>query len=606
MTETVAVIDVGSNSIRLVIYKGPRRAPLPILDEKVPCGLGRGMDSEGRMSPHSVDLALRTVSRFVDIARSMRVCAIKAVATAAVRNAADGSEFKEAVERRCGISLRVLSGIEEARLSALGTLCAIPEADGIMGDIGGGSLELVEICDGQTGNHATLPLGTIPLLESGLSPAKARRKLIAPLLDKLPWLESAKKKTFYAVGGSWRALAKKHMKFSDYPLRIVHGYSLSRSRAIEMTREIAEIPSGSPRALWMLGRNRAESAPYAAMLLKSLLKKTGVSSLEFCTYGLREGCIYDDLSPRQRSFDPLVVMCEGIALKMGRSVSAGEAFCRWIEEAVPDESVGDPRLRLAACHLSDIGIFEHPEYRAEQVFLRILRMPFVGITHPERVKVALSVASRHAAMGNLLRRWEVSGFLRDDDVEEARVTGLALRLAYTVSGGVARILESTRLESTAGKLTLHMPDQIPHPETVGRRLGALAKALGCDYETIARGEDTKGFRSGPQKSDSTLSVFPWYSKRVYRRYIMKSKRRNHSPQFKAKVAFLAVKGDKTVAELARQFEVHPNQISMWKKKQLDNAADKVFGQGVGSVSSGNEGGSSVLRIRDGDILFPEA
>lgn len=485
---TVAVIDVGSNSIRLVIYKGPRRAPLPILDEKVSCGLGRGMDSRGRMSPRSMDLALRTVTRFVDIARSMGVSGTKAVATAAVRNAANGPDLKEAVERECGVSLRVLSGMEEARLSALGTLCAIPEADGIVGDIGGGSLELVEVCEGEIGNHATLPLGTIPLLESGLGPAKARKRLIAPLLDELPWLENAKKKTFYAVGGSWRALAKKHMESEDYPLRIVHGYSLSRSRAVSMAREISEMSSGSLQDLWILGRNRVESAPYAAALMKSLLKKTDVDNLTFCTYGLREGCIYDDLSPEQRSLDPLIVMCEEIALKMGRSVEDGKAFCRWMEAAIPDEYAGDSRLRLAACHLSDIGISEHPEYRAEQVFLRILRMPFVGITHPERVRVAFSVASRHAAIGNLVRRWEVSDFLSGDDIEEARVTGLALRLAYTVSGGVTRILESTRLERIGEKLTLHMPDQIPHPETVGRRLGALAKAIGCDYETIARGD----------------------------------------------------------------------------------------------------------------------
>ena len=488
-TGTVAVIDVGSNSTRLVVYKGPRRAPLPILDEKVPCGLGRGMDAEGRMSPQSMDLALRTISRFVDIARSMGVSGIRAVATAAVRNAANGPGFKNAVERECGISLRVLSGMEEAKLSALGTLCAIPEADGIVGDIGGGSLELVEVCEGEIGNHATLPLGTIPLLESGLGPAKARKKLIAPLLDELPWLENAKKKTFYAIGGSWRALAKKHMESEDYPLRIVHGYSLSRSRAVSMAREISEMSSGSLQDLWILGRNRVESAPYAAALMKSLLRKTDVDNLTFCTYGLREGCIYDDLSPEQRSLDPLVVMCEEIALKMGRSVEDGKVFCRWMEAAIPDEYSEDPRLRLAACHLSDIGISEHPEYRAEQVFLRILRMPFVGITHPERVRVAFSVASRHAAIGNLVRRWEVSDFLSGGDIEEARVTGLALRLAYTVSGGVTRILESTRLERTGEKLTLHMPDQIPHPETVGRRLGALAKAVGCDYETVARGEN---------------------------------------------------------------------------------------------------------------------
>ena len=497
-TGTVAVIDVGSNSIRLVVYKGSRRAPLPILDEKVPCGLGRGMDPEGMMSPRSVDLGLRTVSRFVDIARSMSVSGIKAVATAAVRSAANGPDFKNAVERQCGISLRVLSGMEEARLSALGTLCAIPDADGVMGDIGGGSLELVEINEGKIGNHATLPLGTIPLLESGLSPEKARKKLIAPSLDELPWLESAKGKTFYAVGGSWRALAKKHMHFEDYPLRIVHGYNLSRSKALDLTRRIAGMSTEALRGLWILGRNRIETAPYAAEFMKGLVKRTGVSDVTFCTYGLREGCIYDDLPERQRILDPLVTMCEEVALKMGRSVEDGEALCQWIASAVPDKRDRASRLRLAACHLSDIGISEHPEYRAEQVFLRILRMPLVGITHPERVKVALSVASRHAAVGDLTRHWEVSGFLGRGDVEEARITGLALRLAYTVSGGVTHILKSTKLEKTGKKLVLHMPNQMPHPETVGRRLGALARAVGCDYETVACGEkqqDEKLFRT---------------------------------------------------------------------------------------------------------------
>ena len=194
-TGTVAVIDVGSNSIRLVVYKGLRRAPLPILDDKVSCGLGRGMDREGMMSPQSMDLALRTVSRFVDIARSMRVSGIKAVATAAVRDAANGPDFKNAVKRRCGISLRVLSGMEEAKLSALGTLCAIPDADGVMGDIGGGSLELVEIREGKIGNHATLPLGTIPLLESGMSPEKARKKPYrSPALKNFPGLRMRKGK----------------------------------------------------------------------------------------------------------------------------------------------------------------------------------------------------------------------------------------------------------------------------------------------------------------------------------------------------------------------------------------------------------------------------
>ncbi len=485
----MAVIDVGSNSIRLVVYKGPRRAPLPVLDEKVQCGLGRGMDSHRMMSPQSVDLAIRTISRFADIAHSMRVSEIKAVATAAVRTAANGEEFRQAVENECGISLQVLTGEQEARLSASGMLCSIPDADGIVGDLGGGSLELVEVCGGKIRNLVTLPLGTIPLSESGFSPQKVRRKLASPLLDEISWLKNSRGKTFYAVGGSWRSLAKNHMETEDYPLRIVHAYSLSRVETVEMLSDVSEISPDSVRALEIFGRSRAEHAPYAAALMESVIRKTGVDQIVFCTYGLREGCIYDGLSEEQRQLDPLVVMCEEVALRAGRTSESGETLYRWISTVLPDISSTNPRLMLAICHLSDIGISEHPEYRAEQVFLRISRMPIVGISHPERVKIALSVASRHAAVATLVRRWEETDLLDKDAIEQSRVIGLALRLAYTVCGGVMRILENTRVECLLEKMILYMPDQLPHPETVGRRLGSLAKALGCDYETVSRRQE---------------------------------------------------------------------------------------------------------------------
>ncbi len=483
-----AVIDVGSNSIRLVVYKGPRRAPLPVLDEKVQCGLGRGMDSRGTMSPQSVDLAMRTISRFVDIAHSMKVSSIKAVATAAVRAALNGEEFKKAVENECGIPLRVLTGEEEARLSANGVLYSIPYADGIVGDLGGGSLELVEVHGGRIENLVTLPLGTIALSESGFNPQKAQRKLASPLLDEISWLEKAAGKTFYAVGGSWRSLAKNHMETEDYPLRIVHAYSLSSEEAIEMLSDVSEIPPDSAKAFEIFGRARSEHAPYAAAVMESIIRKTAVSQVVFSTYGLREGCIHGDLSVEQRRLDPLVVMCEEVVRRAGRTSESGEALYRWISAVLPDISTANPRLMLAICHLSDIGISEHPEYRAEQVFLRISRMPLVGIGHSERIKIALSVASRHAAVADLVRRWEETGLLDKDGIARSKVIGLALRLAYTVSGGVARILENTKVEYLPGKMVLHMPDQLPHCETVRRRLGSLARALGCDYETVPRGQ----------------------------------------------------------------------------------------------------------------------
>ena len=477
----VAIIDIGSNSVRLVVYEGAKRAPLPVFNEKVICGLGGELESGGRMSEESMNLAIHGLNRYVALTKSMCVPRVHTVATAAVREASNGAAFVKRVERDCGLDVNVVSGSQEAELSALGVLSAIPKAQGVMGDLGGGSCELVKLGGGRLRQKATLPLGV--LRSAGCNPTDAA---IDCRLSNLGWLDLSKGETFYAVGGAWRALARIHMEQAHYPLHVIHQYSINALEALSFLQFVGNLSRATLRGVQGLNRQRIDSVPYAARLLERLIFNTGVESLVFCSYGIREGCLFDRLSRKRRSQDPLIAMSQEVASRSGRRTSDGDSLANWIGPVFENAALDMARLRLAAAHLADIGWSEHPDYRAEQVFLRILRMPLIGLDHSERSMLALSVASRHSTIDKIVQRWRIDGLLNEERIAEARSIGLAMRLAYTLTGGAIGLLNSIRLERHNGSLKLFIPTQanILVGDVVERRLRALANSLKCSYEIV--------------------------------------------------------------------------------------------------------------------------
>ena len=480
----VAVIDIGSNSIRLVVYDGAKRAPLPIFNEKVVCGLGRGLDAKGEMSADSMALALKSLHRFVALTGAMGAPRVYAVATAAVREAKNGKAFVDRIRHECGLDVEVISGGREARLSACGVLSAIPAARGVMGDLGGGSVELVRLEDGAQLETATLPLGALRLVGSGHSVSDITTKQIDPHLKSLDWLAKGAGGTFYAVGGAWRALARIHMDQAQYPLHVIHNYRLSAGAALDFARFVSHLSRNTVERVQGVSRQRVEAVPYSARLLERLIQEAKVKDVVFCAYGLREGCLYDRLSKKRQKKDPLIAMAEEVAGRTGRATADGVALARWIDPVFPERTPQAARLRLAAAHLSDTGWSEHPDYRAEQVFLRILRMPLVGLDHVERAMLALAVASRHASMDAVLSRWRIDTLLDEARLAEARAIGLALRLAYTLSGGAISLLDTCRLNRNGDRLELILPAHadILVGDIVERRCKALAKALKCEVD----------------------------------------------------------------------------------------------------------------------------
>ena len=482
-----AVVDIGSNSVRLVVFDGPFRAPAPKFNEKVLCGLGRRLTQTGRLDEDGVRLATATLRRFVALARRMGVEDLQVVATAAVRDADNGADFVAEIERQCQVPVRVLAGAEEARYSALGVVSGIPDADGVMGDLGGGSLELVALDQGRLGQGLTLPLG--PFRLAGLGEDAARGQ-IDRAFAAVPWLDAVRGRSLYLVGGAWRAIARIHMAQTNYPLRIIHHYRLSLGEADEIARLLSRQSRESLLRLEGVPRRRHDTLPLAALTLRRLLKRVAPREVVFSAHGLREGMGYAALSEAVQAEDPLLAAARDMAAYEGRFGEHGTELFEFTAPLFGGEGAAQARLRQAACLLADTAWRVNPDYRGEQAFRRILRAPFAGIDHPGRAFIALAVYARYEGGCNEQTVAQVRGLAREEELARAVRLGLALRLASTLSGGAAGVLGEITLVPEGGSLLLEAaPSAVDlMGETVVRHHEALARNLGLNSDFRVRPE----------------------------------------------------------------------------------------------------------------------
>lgn len=478
----LGVIDVGSNSVRLVVFDEPLRLPTAMFNEKVLCGLGRGLGETGALDEDGAKQALIAIRRFVTLAKKMKVSALQIVATAAVRDASNGAAFVAQIERDTGEKVRVLSGIEEATYSAYGVLSGIPEACGVMGDLGGGSLELVAIDGHKLGDSVTLPLG--PLRIAGLGSYGVVKAYIDEQIAKVGWLKKWKGKSLYAVGGSWRAIARVHMAQKHSPLHIIHQYTLSRAEANDFSRLLAKQSKESLARTEGVPRRRQDALPLAALVMRRVLKVLEPKDVVFSANGLREGLAYALLSEQQRDEDPLLAGCRHMAGRESRFGEHGAEIDRFIAPIFERDGAARRRIRLAAAILSDMAWRVHPDYRGEHSLGAILHAPFGAIQQSERALLALTLFTRYAGTASdpvAAPAWQL---LNAEEIEYALRIGLAIRLAQTLSGGVPGILGDCKLRFNGNGILLELPAQHAtlDGEAVQRRAEALGKALGRSSE----------------------------------------------------------------------------------------------------------------------------
>ena len=484
-----AIVDIGSNSVRMVVYDQLGRAPLPRYVEKSLCRLGDGLAQTGAISADGFRRTVEALRRFKAIADVMGVSRIDVTGTEAIRRASNGPELAAAIKDASGMAVRILEGREEARYAALGVVSGFFRPVGLVGDMGGGSLEVAHAIDDTVGdNWTSLPLGALPveaLLDEGLSEAK--KKIDRMMKENLP--PSLAMPAFFAVGGGWRALAKVHMATEDAPVPVVHGYTLGTKIVRAFAKHLLRLPPAKLASLPGMPERRARTTAAAALVLDRLLKRLEPERVTFSALGLREGWLFSQLKPAERYLDPIVEGARLIGLPQARVPGFAPALLPWTAQLFPGESPAETRLRVAVCALSDIAWRDDADLRAEESFRRLLRMPFIGIDHPERVFIAAAIHSRYGGKPDAPWLSPAIELLTPAMRRRANILGRAILLAYRLSGSASDILGESRLTIQPDGIRLEVGGaaRAPDSEAVTARLRLLATAMGVRrYEVAER------------------------------------------------------------------------------------------------------------------------
>lgn len=481
----LAVVDIGSNSVRLVVYEGLARSPTALFNEKVLCGLGREVQTTGLLAADAVEQALSSLKRYRALCNTLGVKKVMAIATAACRDARNGRAFISLGERIIGADIDVLSGPREAELAALGVISGVHQADGVVGDLGGGSIELVDVHGRRTRRGLTRPLGGLALADISAKSLKKAEKYVKKTLGGVTMLRDCEDRTFYAVGGTWRALARLHMWQTGYPLHVMHGYTIPADDALEFARLVHRVDPASLSNIEVVNSARRPLLSYAALVLEHTLRIGKPRQVMFSALGVREGLLYSMLKKKDKEKDALIEAARDLNRLRSRSPRHGEELIDWTDRFMASSGLDEPaeerRLRHAACLLADIGWRAHPDYRGEHSLNIIAHGGFTAIDHPGRAYLALAVFYRHVG---LVMDDELSPRLRElastRMIDRARVLGAAMRLAYVISAAMPGVLPKTRLGVERHRLALRLPGEYAAlgGERVVNRLRALSRVIG--------------------------------------------------------------------------------------------------------------------------------
>jgi exopolyphosphatase/guanosine-5'-triphosphate,3'-diphosphate pyrophosphatase len=480
----VAVIDIGSNSVRLVIYEGLTRAPTPIFNEKVLAGLGRQVQTTGLLADDAIETALAALRRFRTLCDVLEVSKVWAIATAACRDAENGDDFIGAAERICRTKITVLSGKREAQLTALGVISGIYKPDGIVGDLGGGSLELVDVHGDRLRNGLTLPLGGLALQDIAGKSIKKAEKFVQESFAGLDILKQGHGRSFYAVGGTWRALARLHMWQTGYPFHVMHNYRIPAREALEFSRLVHRVDTETLSKIEVVNAARRPLLAYAALVLEHLVRNLDPRDVIISVLGVREGLLYELLKERERAIDPLVTAAAELNLLRSRSPQHGQELVDWTDRFIAssglDETADEKRLRHTACLLGDVSWRAHPDYRGEQAMNIIAHGAFVAIDHPGRAYLALSVYFRHVGLNDEYLSPRLRELATPAILDRARVLGAAMRVAYILTAGHDGVLPYTPMKVKRGKVTLQLPGRFAGlaSDRLAGRLRSLARLVG--------------------------------------------------------------------------------------------------------------------------------
>ncbi|EJF97663.1 exopolyphosphatase [Bartonella vinsonii subsp. arupensis Pm136co] len=475
----VAVIDIGSNSVRLVIYEGLVRSPTVLFNEKVLCGLGHGVAKTGFLEEKSMQMALGTLRRFRTLCQQIGADDVYILATAAAREAKNGLAFIQNAENVLQNKIALLSGTEEALYSAYGVISTFYQPKGISGDLGGGSLELIDIDDSHVGDGITLPLGGLRLQYMSNNDIAVATKIAHEHFSKSAVIRKSMARCFYAVGGTWRNLAKLHMATKHYRLPVMHGYEVDAVEMKDFLRFVLSDNIDDMKEIAAVSKNRRQLLSYGAIVLIELIQCMGFEKIIFSGAGVREGFLYSRLPQEIRLSDPLIAACTEMAILRARSPKQAEELINFTTNAFEvfgiSETEDECRYRKAACLLADIGWRIHPDYRGNEAANRIALGSYPGISHEGRAYAALAVFFRNTSSLVDEESLPIFQLATRNIIEKARILGETMRIAHLFSASTAGILPHLSWHKKTDHVVLHIPRR--YADLLGERPLARLKKL---------------------------------------------------------------------------------------------------------------------------------
>ncbi|GAB4349961.1 MAG: exopolyphosphatase [Oricola sp.] len=468
------------------------RAPSILFNEKVQCGLGRGIAETGNMNETAVRNALDALRRFRALADQARVERLIVLATAAAREAGNGPAFIEDAERILRQQITVLTGREEALYSAYGIQSAFRDIDGVMGDLGGGSLEIVDMKGKEIGEGMTLPIGVIRLSERAGGDLKQAVKIARADLKQAAFLKKGAGRAFYAVGGTWRNLAKLHMAATGYPLHVTHHYEMDAAGAVGFLNRVGRNNVEKMPGIDDVSRSRRSLLPYGAIVLAEIVRAMKPQKVIFSSAGVREGYLYGLLDEETRDRDALIEAAEELSVLRSRSPRHARELAAWTGNAFRafgiDETEDEARYREAACRLADISWRAHPDYRGDQALNVIAYGSFTQIDHPGRAYIALANYFRHDGLKNATLAPEIRKITSDRIWDRSRYLGAFFRVAYLFTAAMPGVIgDITWSENEDGSMRLILPRRLA--ELYGSRplgrVNQLAKTLNREISLVA-------------------------------------------------------------------------------------------------------------------------
>ena len=486
--QKLGVIDIGSNSVRMVVFDGAARSPSYFYNEKILCGLGLGLVNSGKLNPEGKLRAISAIERFVNIAEAMEVPQLTLIATAAVRSASDGLIFCDEIRKKTKKEVNIIDGLEEARLSAQGVMLGWPGSYGLICDLGGSSMELAEINKGTVGKRTSSNLG--PLILKEMKGGKKNRKQYIKLkIAELAVKIGPQHNRLFLVGGSWRAFARIDMLRRGYPLHVMHEYRISISSVKKTIKYIESNDLNEIRLKCGITAARIGLVPIASEVLTRLVSTFKPKDIAISSYGLREGLLYEKMPQELRDRDPLIEACYFSEAKDARIPGSGNRLYKFVLPLFSSPNSDLKRLIHAACLLHDVSWRAHPDYRAEVCFDNATRSNLGGLKHSERIFLGISLMYRYRNSPTGSQFENLVDLLKPELVLKAKILGKAMRLGAMLwvndSEQPAFLHWKPRSKKLALKLNAYGKNL--YGEVAAARFQSLAKSLEsveCDIKFI--------------------------------------------------------------------------------------------------------------------------